>query len=173
MRTATKNIVGILSLGVLASSWSIGQSAETGLSVPAAPATNSSPEGVLPEESPAPAASSAPTGAVPTQSPSAAESATPAAAPTKKPSSSKQVQTGEIISYKFGAMQLEVVKSGSKISAVNLVQADTRGSDWAAVPAMLADAAVAANGSDFGNVSGATFTTQAFKSALESALAKF
>ena len=78
-----------------------------------------------------------------------------------------------MINYKFGAMQLEVVKAGSKISSVNLIQADTRGSDWAAVPAMLADAAVAANGSNFGNVSGATFTTQAFKSALESALAKF
>jgi uncharacterized protein with FMN-binding domain len=38
---------------------------------------------------------------------------------------------------------------------------------------MLAEAAVNANGSNFGNVSGATFTTQAFKQALESALGKF
>ena len=166
MRTATKNIVGILSLGVLASSWSIGQSVETGLSVPAAPATNSTPEATLPETSPAPAASSSPASATPTAS------AAPTVAPTKKPAAAKS-NTGDLISYKYGAIQLEVVKSGSAITKVNVVQAGTKGPEYASVPAMLADAAVAANGSNFGNVSGATFTTQAFKSALESALAKF
>lgn len=171
MRTATKNIVGILSLGVLASSWSIGQSAETGLTVPAAPATNSTPEATSPETSPAPAASSSPASSSPASSTPTA-SATPPVAPTKKPAAAKS-NTGDLISYKYGAIQLEVVKSGSAITKVNVVQAGTKGPEYAAVPAMLADAAVAANGSNFGNVSGATFTTQAFKSALESALAKF
>jgi uncharacterized protein with FMN-binding domain len=70
-------------------------------------------------------------------------------------------------------MQVEVVKSGSTITAVNLIQSSTRGQEYAVVPGMLVDAAIAANGSGFGNVSGATFTTTAFKQALESALAKF
>lgn len=172
MRTATKNIVGILSLGVLASSWSIGQSAETGLSVPAAPATNSTPDATSPGASPAPAASASPTSATPATSSAPADSASPTAAPTKKPTAAKS-NTGDLINYKYGAIQLEVVKSGSAITKVNLVQAGTKGPEYSGVPAMLADAAVAANGSNFGNVSGATFTTQAFKSALESALAKF
>ncbi len=82
-------------------------------------------------------------------------------------------QTGAAVPYKYGVIQLEVVKSGSSITAVNLIQSSTKGPDWAVVPGMLAEAAVNANGSNFGNVSGATFTTQAFKQALESALGKF
>jgi uncharacterized protein with FMN-binding domain len=37
----------------------------------------------------------------------------------------------------------------------------------------LVQAAIAANGTNFGNLSGATYTTDAFKQALESALGKF
>ena len=39
MRKATQNIVGVISLGVLAASWSIGQAAESGLVVGAPTAT--------------------------------------------------------------------------------------------------------------------------------------
>ena len=70
-------------------------------------------------------------------------------------------------------MQVQVVKENNKIIEVNLVKAGTRGSEYASVPGMLADAAITAQGSNFGNVSGATYTTNAFKQALESALAKF
>ena len=81
--------------------------------------------------------------------------------------------TGAAIAYRYGTIQLEVVKSGSKITAINLIQASTHGQQYAQVPPMLVDAAISANGSGFGNVSGATFTTEAFRSALESALAQF
>ena len=82
-------------------------------------------------------------------------------------------KTGSAIGYKYGTIQLEVVKSGSKITSINLIQASTKGREWASVPSMLVTAAISAQGSGFGNISGATFSTQAFKSALESALAKF
>jgi uncharacterized protein with FMN-binding domain len=82
-------------------------------------------------------------------------------------------KTGSAINYKYGTIQLEVVKSGSKITSINLIQASTKGREWASVPSMLVTTAISAQGSNFGNVSGATFTTTAFKSALDSALAKF
>jgi uncharacterized protein with FMN-binding domain len=58
------------------------------------------------------------------------------------------------------------------ITAVNLVQASATGGRNSAF-SMLQQAAVQAQGSNFGNVSRATYTTQVFKQALDSALAKF
>lgn len=77
------------------------------------------------------------------------------------------------MSYRYGTIQLEVVKTGSKITAINLVQAGVHGRQYEQVPGMLVSAAIAANGTSFGSVSGATFTSEAFRSALESALAQF
>lgn len=171
MRKVTQNIVGVISLGVLATSWSLGQAAETGLSMDTAPQP-AAPVESAPAESPS--TESTPTQTVPSepvQSATPTKTSTPAA--TKKPATASGSKTGDPVTYKYGVIQLEVVKSGSTITAVNLIQSGTKGPDWAVVPGMLADAAVSANGSSFGNVSGATFTTQAFKSALESALAKF
>lgn len=171
MRKVTQNIVGVISLGVLATSWSLGQAAETGLSL-----DNSTQPAAPVESAPvaSPSTESTPTQTVPSepvQSAAPTKTSTPAA--TKKPATASGSKTGDPVTYKYGVIQLEVVKSGSTITVVNLIQLGTKGPDWAVVPGMLADAAVSANGSSFGNVSGATFTTQAFKSALESALAKF
>ena len=171
MRKVTQNIVGVVSLGVLATSWSLGQAAETGLSMdsatqPAAPVESAPVESPSTESTP-----SQPVPSEPVQSATPTKTSAPAA--TKKPATASGSKTGDPVSYKYGVIQLEVVKSGSTITAVNLIQSGTKGPDWAVVPGMLADAAVSANGSSFGNVSGATFTTQAFKTALESALAKF
>ena len=179
MRKATQNIVGVLSLGVLATSWSLGQAADTGLSLETAPqpaATNNTDAPAEPAAKPsATPATPAEPGTAPSQSASQSSAPTkaPAPAPTKQPAAASVSQTGAAVPYKYGVIQLEVVKSGSSITAVNLIQSSTKGPDWAVVPGMLAEAAVSANGSNFGNVSGATFTTQAFKQALESALGKF
>ncbi len=179
MRKATQNIVGVLSLGVLATSWSLGQAADTGLSLETAPqpaATNNTDAPAVPTAEPsATPATPAEPGTAPSQSASQSSAPTkaPAPAPTKQPAAASVSQTGAAVPYKYGVIQLEVVKSGSSITAVNLIQSSTKGPDWAVVPGMLAEAAVNANGSNFGNVSGATFTTQAFKQALESALGKF
>lgn len=69
-------------------------------------------------------------------------------------------------------IQLSVTKSNGKITDVGLVTATaTAGRDQAF--SYLVDYAVQSNGSGFGNLSGATFTTVAFKKALDQALAKF
>jgi uncharacterized protein with FMN-binding domain len=70
-------------------------------------------------------------------------------------------------------MQISVTKAGSKITDVTIISGGTEGGEWAVVPDMLAQAAIDAQGSNFGNISRATHTTDAFKQALESALAKF
>ena len=74
--------------------------------------------------------------------------------------------------YRYGTVQVSVTKSGGKVTAVNLLQEGATGGRQAAFT-YLADLAVQANGSSFGNLSGATYTTDAFKQSLESALAKF
>lgn len=160
MRKVTKNIVGVLSLGVLATSWSLGQAAESGLvlSNTAAPtATNTD------------AANSA----------DPAASASPAATQTAAPSTSAASVTkkSDAISYiaerRQGTMQISVTKVGSKITDVTIISGGTEGGEWASVPGLLAQAAIDAQGSNFGNISRATHTTEAFKKALETALAKF
>ena len=70
-------------------------------------------------------------------------------------------------------MQISVTKAGSKITDVTIISGGTEGGEWASVPSILAQAAIDAQGSNFGNISRATHTTDAFKQALESALAKF
>lgn len=170
MRKVTRNIVGVLSLGVLATSWSLGQAAETGLNLGAAPANTDAP-------APTASASQSPT---PSATPTASD--LPTAAPTPVPVPSKTTtatitKTSAAVNYiakdRQGVMQLSVTKSGSKITDVTIISGGTEGGEWATVPALLAQAAIDAQGSNFGNISRATHTTDAFKKALESALAKF
>ncbi len=72
-----------------------------------------------------------------------------------------------------GYVQVSVTKNASgKIIAINLVQSAATGGRQGAFP-VLQSAALSAQGSNFGNVGSATYTTQAFKQALDSALAKF
>jgi uncharacterized protein with FMN-binding domain len=175
VRKVTQNIVGVISLGVLATSWSLGQAAETGLTLGAPTASPTASD--LPTTAPSNAPS---TSASPTNVSSAAPGSTAEPTPTKtsapKPSTTI-AKTSDAISYVAhkgsGIMQLKVTKTGSKITDVAVLSGGTEGGDWAGVPSILAQAAIDAQGSKFGNVGGATHTTEAFKTALESALAKF
>jgi uncharacterized protein with FMN-binding domain len=179
VRKVTKNIVGVLSLGVLATSWSLGQAAETGLSLGGA-ATNTNTAQPTPE---ATQSASSTASASPEASASAPASTTPTPAPTPAPtktattSAASVTKTSAAVSYiakdRQGVMQLSVTKTGSKITNVTIISGGTEGGEWASVPSILAQAAIDAQGSNFGNISRATHTTDAFKQALESALAKF
>lgn len=174
MRKVTQNIVGVLSLGVLATSWSIGQSTETGLVISNPAATDA------PTTAPTNEAS-----AEPTVEPSTSTSATPTdsakatSAPSKTTSTSSASVTkkSDAITYvadkRQGVMQISVTKQGSKITDIGIISGGTEGGQWATVPDLLAQAAIEAQGSNFGNISRATHTTEAFKTALENALAKF
>lgn len=71
-----------------------------------------------------------------------------------------------------GPIQLSVTKTNGKITSIGLVQAQATGGRQVAF-SYLVDYAIKAQGSNFGNISGATYTTNAFKQALDSALSKF
>ena len=98
--------------------------------------------------------------------------------PSSNPSSSSsgsaaadQTVQGAAINYMYGTIQVEVVRKGGKISAVNMLPSGaTNGREQAFTP--LIQAAVKAQGSSFGNLSGATMTTDTFKQALDSAISK-
>lgn len=78
---------------------------------------------------------------------------------------------GDAINYEFGTIQLSVTTESSKITAIDLVQAGANGGREQAF-SYLVDYAIEANGTNFGNLSGATYTVDAFKQALESAISK-
>lgn len=171
MRKVTKNIVGVLSLGVLASSWSLGQAAETGLNLSAQAPTSTDTDTAEPA-TPAPNASETPT-TKPTPTPTASDLPIVTVPPVEAGVTKTSAAISYIAEHREGVMQISVTKSGSKITDVTIISGGTEGGQWASVPEMLAQAAIDAQGSDFGNISRATHTTDAFKQALESALAKF
>lgn len=209
MRKLTKSMFGVVSLGVIAASYSFGlanqtQGVLTGpVETPATPLPAFTPpddddefededddegEGLTPT----PSASLSPTAtATPSSSSTPAKTATPSktttptktATPTKVPTATPTKTAtpaptnatpglGDPIFYRYGTIQLQVAKSGGALSEVKIIVANVRGNEFAAVPNELAQAAIAANGTKFANVSGATFTSNAFRQALDSALGK-
>ncbi len=215
MRNLTKSIFGVVSLGVLASSYSIGLATQEPTSLTPGPAVSPTTTDPLPsftspenedeyeneeyedEEyedegdevaTPAPSASKAPTSnsgptataaptntKEPTSKPSSSSSPAPTkATPAPAPTGSQGVGpgVGDELFYKYGSIQLAVVKSGNVLTEVKILKATTNGNEFANVPGDLAKAAVAVNGTNFANVSGATYTSNAFRKSLESALGK-
>ena len=83
-----------------------------------------------------------------------------------------QTVASDVVEYQYGVIQLELTHQAGTIMNVSVLQGDTsygRGETYAA----LINATVAAQGTNFGNYSGATFTTEAFRDAVASATAKF
>ena len=79
--------------------------------------------------------------------------------------------TGEPISYRYGTVQLQIKYSASKLSDISTVQASATDGREAVFPTLV-QMALEANGTNFGNISGATFPVDAFRQALESAINK-
>ena len=81
-------------------------------------------------------------------------------------------KTGDAIDYRYGTIQVQVTEVGGKITDITLLQAGATGGRSAAF-SYLVDYAIQAQSSNFGNISGATYTTDAFVRSLDSALAQF
>ena len=81
-------------------------------------------------------------------------------------------KTGTSIRYRFGTIQVSVTKTDGQITAVNLLQAGATGGRGQAFD-FLVQYTVDAQGSSFSNISGATYTTDAYKQSLNAALAQF
>jgi uncharacterized protein with FMN-binding domain len=103
----------------------------------------------------------------------AATTAAPAPAATSAaPKPAAVTKTSATINYRFGVVQVSVTKDNGKITAVNLVQGTATHGRESTFP-YLQQYALSAQGSGFANMSGATYTTDAFKQAVDSALSKF
>ena len=182
MRNGTKTFVSIVSLGVIAAGYQAGLAAEVSngfsATAPVIDQTAAASPAATPAATPVDTATSTPVAtATPSKTTAPAPVSTPKAtsaapAPAPAPNTSGTTKDGSAVQYRYGTVQVSVTKSGGKVTAVNLLQEGATGGRQAAFT-YLADLAVQANGSSFGNLSGATYTTDAFKQSLESALAKF
>ncbi|MEN9753112.1 MAG: hypothetical protein RL670_803 [Actinomycetota bacterium] len=85
--------------------------------------------------------------------------------------SADQTVQSDPLNYMYGTIQVEVVRKAGKISNINMLQAGATNGREAAFP-YLVKYAIQAQGSNFGNLSGATMTTDTFKQALDSAISK-
>jgi uncharacterized protein with FMN-binding domain len=178
-----------MGVGVLAVSYKLGipASASSALADGSSAVTSLTSDPVTSSQ---PTTSAAPT---PSASASASASATPKASTTPKKSTPTKTTTpaapatggttttttaggtksGDSIGYRYGYVQVSVTEDASgKITAIDFLQAGATGGRQQAF-SILKTAALNAQGSNFGNVGGATYTTDAFKQALDSALAKF
>ena len=120
-------------------------------------------------QAPAPGTTQAPA----TTEPSATGAPTQEPAPSAlaQPVVQARVVDSDPISYKYGIVQLRLTMLGTEITNVAVLQGDTSyGRDVAY--ATLISATLQVQSTNYGNVSGATFTTEAFKLAVESAVAK-
>lgn len=86
--------------------------------------------------------------------------------------SASVTKTGDAIRYRYGTIQVQATEVSGKITDITLLQAGATGGRSAAF-SYLIDYAIQAQGSNFGNISGATYTTDAFVQSLDSALAQF
>jgi uncharacterized protein with FMN-binding domain len=127
-----------------------------------------SPEPSTGTASPAPTSSTEPSAA-----PSGKPSTTPTPTKTAKPAKPKSVTlSSDPVTYKYGVVQVSLTKVGEEITDVTMLQGDaTNGRAEAYVT--LIDATLQTQGINYGNVSGATFTTDAFKKAITNVLKKF
>ena len=112
------------------------------------------------------------TGSTGTTTPTTPPTTTPTTPPVTPPASTTVTHQGAAIGYRFGTIQLSVTEKNGKITDISQVVFQASGGR-AGAWGPLVQAAKSANGANFGNLSGATYTTAAFKDALKSALAKF
>lgn len=167
MRSATKTFVGLAGIGVMIAAARAGLPVATAAATPTPTDSATSTATPTATETPTPTTTSKPKAT--TKPKSTKPSSSGSSGSTAGASGSK---TGGTISYKYGVVQVSVTKSGGKITDVNLLQGTaTKGRD-AAFPSLI-KATISSNGTSFGNLSGATYTTNAFKKAVNSALAKF
>lgn len=166
MRKHAAAVTSILGLSAFAASILVGQqqavqALTVGASIESEQTVATTDTASSPKPSPSVTDSSAPS----PSAPSPTSSATPA---------TSGLQDGDYMSeavrYKYGTIQLGVTIDAGNIASIDLVQATTKGRGYDQAPPMLVDAAMKVQGTEFGNLTGATYVTEAFKQALSNAL---
>ncbi|MEY3473401.1 MAG: hypothetical protein RLY22_904 [Actinomycetota bacterium] len=178
MRSSSKTFVGLAGLGILVAAARAGMPLPDPSALANEPATNVD-VGPTATATPTPTATATAT-AKPKPGTKPKPATKPAATPTPKPTTpttppatgTAVSQTSAAIRYEYGTIQVKVTKDAGNITAVSYLK-----SSYTRLPkgtlTYLVNASIQANGSNFTKVSRATVTTDAYKKALEDALAKF
>jgi len=176
VRTSTRAIVGVLGLVSIAAGYKVGAagapaSAFTGGPIAGPPASGTPTP--TPTKTHTPTPTPTPTGThtpKPTPTPTGTHTPTPTPTPTKTTPPATTSKTGQVISYRFGQIQVKVVRTAGKITDIVLLQGSASAGRSAAFP-YLHDLAIAAQSSSFdtSQLGGATYTTNAYIQALQSA----
>ena len=172
MRVSTKTAIGAITLGVLSLTYNIGEqtpvtshsfSAPKNSSSPSANATQSIPGAPVLTPTPVQTSPAKPTTTVPP---------VVVVKPTVPAVSAAKTVDGSVVQSGYGTVQVQVTKSAGKITDITMLQANATNGRGAAF-SYLIQYAIDANSSNFANLSGATYTSEAFKKSLDAALAKF
>jgi uncharacterized protein with FMN-binding domain len=171
VRSSSKTFVGLAGLGILVAA------ARAGMPLPEPSAIANEPTATAtPTATPSATATAAPKpGTTPTPKPTKkpAATATTKPTPTPPPATGTAVsKTSAAINYEYGTIQVKVTKDAGNITAVSYLKSSSTRLPTGTL-AYLVNASIQANGSNFTKVSRATITTDAYKRALEDALAKF
>ncbi|UOX85573.1 FMN-binding protein [Amycolatopsis sp. FBCC-B4732] len=99
-----------------------------------------------------------------------APSAAPSTAPSTSDSSNATVTTqGSAESSTYGTVQVQVTFTGSRLTAITLLQAPNEGRALTALP-RLQDEAMQAQSADIDTITGATETSESYKTSLQAAI---
>ena len=160
MRARAAFLAGAGSAAILAVGWNVGAQAMSVQTATTTPATSSD------------STNTSTSGSSTSNSTSTDQSSSAASSPSASPTTSGPADgtySGQAVGYRYGTVQVNVVVSGGSISDVQLVQASaTKGRDQA-FPVLVSET-LTAQSANISNLSGATFTTQAYQQALQSAL---
>ncbi len=187
MRKESRFALGIVGLSAVATSYLVGhQNVQS--SVALSPISNAETAAAQPSTDPSvtttpadsaqPAATNQPSsaGEPSANSTPAPKNTKPVASATQDPAPAPATSAADgnyqssNVGYRYGDIQLEITVQSGKLTGINLLRATTEGRGYDQAPPMLVQAALQAGSTDFANLSGATFTSLAFKQALTDAL---
>ena len=171
MRKSSQVVMGVISLATVVTGFEVGANAKSN-SFTAGPTTPT--DTGTPTSNPTGSTTHTPTKS-PTGSPTTTKTPTTNPTPTDtQPPSDSVTKTSDPIYYRYGTVQLSVTKTGSKITDISMIQAGATQGRGGAFPYLIQLALDAQSGNfDTSMMSGATFTTDAFMQALDSALSQF
>lgn len=168
MRTSSQVVMGVISLATVVVGWEVGADAKTiGFTTSPAPTNTGTP---TTNPTPTKSATGNPT---PTHSTTPAPTHSTTPAPTHS-TAQTVTKTSDAIYYRYGTVQLSVTKVGSTITDISMIQAGATQGRGSAFPYLIQLALDAQSGTfDTSMMSNATYTTDAFMQALDSALSQF
>ena len=187
MRKSTLMVTSLVAASALTVAWNTGQQTlnneillmptDNASPAPTDPATTD-PGATATAEPTAPATDPAATDPAPTQgatkapTATATQTATTPAAPVAPPAPVTATVSSDPITYKYGTVQISMTTVDGAITEIKMLQGDATNGRAAAYTTLI-NATIQQQGTNYGNISGATFTVDAFKKAVDNAMAKF